>query len=144
MGPIGCLETSVTVNLRCVASKKSKILSRDVPGLTAVRDTWQVSDSFYLLLFCLSALLAVDTVQAIPSSEVGILTRVRAGRSGVWFPLGTRSLSFSKSRRSSLGPTQTPVDQGSLGRETDSPPPSAEVKNEWCYTCGATLYAFAA
>jgi len=45
-----------------LTSKKDKILSRDVPGLTAVRETRKVSDSVFLFLFYLSALLPIDTV----------------------------------------------------------------------------------
>jgi hypothetical protein len=67
-------------------------------------------------------------------SSVGIVTRLRAGRSGFDFRQGLGILLFSTAFRPALEPTQPPIQWvpgvNRPGREADhSPPCSAEVKN---------------
>jgi len=75
-------------------------------------------------------------------SSVGIVTRQRAGPSGVRIPEGERDVLFSKMSRPALGPTQPPVQRvprfffpgiapGGGGEVIRSPRFSVEVKNEW-------------
>jgi hypothetical protein len=77
-------------------------------------------------------------------SIVVILTVLQTGHFGVWFPVGARDLSFSRTSTLTLGFTH-PCIQYVLGTISpavrwtghgvdDSPPPRAEVKNEWSYT----------
>jgi hypothetical protein len=70
-------------------------------------------------------------------SSVGVVAK--AGRSGVRFPGGTRDVMFSTTHRPAPGTIQPHIKWvpgvNRLGRGTDdSPPSSAEVRNEWSYT----------
>jgi hypothetical protein len=78
-------------------------------------------------------------------SEIGTVTGVRTGRSGVPFPTGASIL--SQTYRPVLGPTRRPEYRGSPpeikrpGRKVDhSPPSSTEGKNGWSYTSTSTEY----
>jgi hypothetical protein len=71
-------------------------------------------------------------------------TGLRSGWSGVRFPVGTGNFLFTTASRSTLGPTQPPIEWVTgdrflrvkrLGHEADhSPPSSAGIRNTWGYT----------
>jgi hypothetical protein len=89
----------------------------------------------------LGRLKVIDGISDSLHSSVGIVTWLRAGRSGFESQQGLKIFLFATSSRPALGPTQPPI-QGvpgalsmgvrRLGREADhSSPSSAEVKNAW-------------
>jgi hypothetical protein len=63
---------------------------------------------------------------------VGIVTRLWAGRSGVWVPGEARDFSFFKEPRLTLGTNKHPTEPKLGALEANHPPPfSVEVKNDW-------------
>ena len=81
-------------------------------------------------------------------SSVGIVTRIRDGRSGFRISAMAKDLFFSKTSRPAVGPTQPPTKWvpgifpgvKRLGREIDITPSSAEVKNGWSYNSTLPIF----
>jgi hypothetical protein len=81
-------------------------------------------------------------------SAMRIETRLRTGRSGIRARQRQEVFLFSNEFRTALGPMQPPIqsvpeffpEEERPGRDVDqSPPSSAEVKNEWSYTASNML-----
>jgi hypothetical protein len=81
-------------------------------------------------------------------SSVGIVTRIRDGRSGFRILAMAKYFFLSKTSRPAVGPTQPPTKWvpgifpgvKRLGREIDITPSSAEVKNEWSYNSTLPIF----